>query len=123
MKNHVSTIEGWETLGVDEAIEAATERHGKDPVTSVAYCAFEASGNDKNPEYRFWFDLFLRLSKRTTSAGLSRKIALKPCGSSLAEAQQCAWRAYKLNKTAYDRDQDQSEAYEEGFDRFCCTPA
>ncbi|ESX15008.1 hypothetical protein [Mesorhizobium sp. LSJC264A00] len=48
----------------DEAIEAATEKHGKDLVTSVAYCAFEASGNPDDPEYRFWVNLFLKLSKK-----------------------------------------------------------
>lgn len=32
--------------------------------TSVAYCALEVSGNGENPEYRLWFDLFLRLSKK-----------------------------------------------------------
>ncbi|MBM2716211.1 hypothetical protein JQK88_34650 [Mesorhizobium caraganae] len=48
----------------DEAIETAMEQHGKDATTSVAYCALEASGNREDPEYRFWFDLFLRLLKR-----------------------------------------------------------
>nr|WP_157866255.1 hypothetical protein [Mesorhizobium japonicum] len=62
--NHDSVVKGWEGLADGEAIEAATHRHGKDPITSVAYCAFEASGNGEDPEYRFWFDLFLRLSKK-----------------------------------------------------------
>ncbi|MER9580949.1 hypothetical protein [Mesorhizobium sp. M0276] len=62
MKND-RVVEDWETLTDGEAIEAATERHGKDPTTSVADCAFEVSGRGEDPEYRFWFDLFLRLLK------------------------------------------------------------
>lgn len=57
-------VEGWELLADDEAIEDAIERHGKDPCTSVAYCALEVSGSREDPEFRFWFDLFLRLSKK-----------------------------------------------------------
>ncbi|KAA3448639.1 hypothetical protein C7I87_20870 [Mesorhizobium sp. SARCC-RB16n] len=64
MKNYVSTFEGWETLTDEEAIEAATEKHAKDPKTSVAYCAFEVSGNRGNSEYLFWFNLFLKLSQK-----------------------------------------------------------
>ncbi|RWO61965.1 MAG: hypothetical protein EOS17_32780 [Mesorhizobium sp.] len=64
MGNCGSVVEGWQGLTDDEAIEAATEKHGKDPSTSVAYCTFEASGNPDDPEYRFWFDLFLKLSKK-----------------------------------------------------------
>nr|WP_292657906.1 hypothetical protein [Mesorhizobium sp.] len=48
----------------DEAIEAAIEKHGKDPTTSVAYCVMEMYGNADDPEFRFWFNLFLRLSKK-----------------------------------------------------------
>ncbi|TIQ41831.1 MAG: hypothetical protein E5X49_16925 [Mesorhizobium sp.] len=64
MVNCGSVVEGWQELTDDEAIEAATEKHGKDLATSVAYCAFEASGNPDDPEYRFWVDLFLKLSKK-----------------------------------------------------------
>ncbi|RUW31142.1 MAG: hypothetical protein EOS31_12065 [Mesorhizobium sp.] len=59
-----SIVEGWQGLTEDEAIEGATEKHGKDLVTSVAYCAFEAFGNPNDPEYPFWVDLFLKLLKR-----------------------------------------------------------
>ncbi|MES0076693.1 hypothetical protein [Mesorhizobium sp. M0058] len=76
MGNYGSVVEGWQGLTDDEAIEAATEKHGKDFTTSVAYCAFEASGDPDDPEYRFWFDLFLKLSKRTMSGGLSLRTTL-----------------------------------------------
>lgn len=36
----------WELVTEDEAIEAAIAR--KDPTTSVACCAFELSGHDKD---------------------------------------------------------------------------
>ena len=64
MGNHDSIVLGWEVLTDDEAIEAAIDKYGKDPTTSVAYCAFEASGSRDGPEYRFWFDLFLKLVKK-----------------------------------------------------------
>ncbi|MER9469334.1 hypothetical protein NKI82_25955 [Mesorhizobium sp. M0482] len=64
MENCGSVVEGWQELTDDEAIEAATEKHGKDLATSVAYCACEASGDPDDPEYRFWVDLFLKLSKK-----------------------------------------------------------
>lgn len=57
-------ITGWRDLTDDEAIDAAVERHGKDPTTSVAYCALETYGHGADPEYRFWFDLFLKLDKQ-----------------------------------------------------------
>jgi hypothetical protein len=60
-QNHDSVIDGWEALTEDEAIEAAIDKFGKDPTTSVAYCAFAANNGWKPPEYRFWFDLFLKL--------------------------------------------------------------
>ncbi|MHC2301543.1 hypothetical protein ACVJBD_005809 [Rhizobium mongolense] len=64
MENHDSVVMAWEVLTDEEAIEAAIEKHGKDPTTSVAYCAFEAAGSRDGPEYRFWFDLFLKLVKQ-----------------------------------------------------------
>lgn len=54
----------WELMSEEEAIEAAIDEHGKDATTSVAYCALEASAGAETPEYRFWFDLFLKLQKR-----------------------------------------------------------
>ncbi|WP_156936532.1 hypothetical protein [Mesorhizobium sp. LNJC384A00] len=64
MRSRDGIVENWELLTEDEAIEAAIEKHSKDPITSIAYCAIEVSGNADDPEYRFWFDLFLRLSKK-----------------------------------------------------------
>lgn len=64
VENHDSVVMAWEVLTDEEAIEAAIEKHGKDPTTSVAYCAFEAAGSRDGPEYRFWFDLFLKLVKQ-----------------------------------------------------------
>lgn len=60
MRIHDGVFGGWEFLAEDEAIDAAIEKYGKDPTTSVAYCAFETRGG---PEHRFWFDLFLKLAK------------------------------------------------------------
>jgi hypothetical protein len=62
VRNHDSEVRGWEILTEDEAIDAAIEKYGKDPTTSVAYCAFEALDNRDGPEHRFWFDLFLKLA-------------------------------------------------------------
>lgn len=60
LHGQIEPIEGikmeslWELVTEDEAIEAAIARHGKDPTTSVACCAFELSGHDKDdPDYRF----------------------------------------------------------------------
>lgn len=53
----------WAAFTEAEAIEIAVERHGKDPATSVAFCALEACDEHRGPEYRFWFSLFLRLIK------------------------------------------------------------
>lgn len=64
MGKHDRVVIGWEVLTDDEAIEAAIDRHGKDPTTSVAYCTFETSGKRDDPEYRFWLDLFLKLVKK-----------------------------------------------------------
>ncbi|TIU62028.1 MAG: hypothetical protein E5W25_27725, partial [Mesorhizobium sp.] len=52
--------------GIDPSDGVCSPRgtHGKDLATSVAYCAFEAFGNPDDPEYRFWVDLFLKLSKK-----------------------------------------------------------
>lgn len=38
-------------------------KYGQDPTTWVAYGAFEAFGDPRGLEYRFWFDLFLKLAK------------------------------------------------------------
>jgi hypothetical protein len=54
---------GWEVLTEDEAIDAAIDKYGKDPTTSVAYCAFEGLDDRGGPEHRFWFDLLLKLVK------------------------------------------------------------
>ncbi len=56
-------ILGWETFSEDEAVDAAIDEFGRDPTTSVAYCAFAASGARDSAEYRFWFDLFMKLEK------------------------------------------------------------
>jgi len=58
------TNEDWFTMTEAEAIEMAIDRHGEDGITSVAYCALETWGDHGNPEYHFWFDLFLKLIKR-----------------------------------------------------------
>lgn len=52
-------------LNGGRAIDAAIDKYGKDPTTSVAYCAFEPLDNRGGPEHRFWFDLFLTLEKST----------------------------------------------------------
>lgn len=57
-------IEDWDTLTEAEAIDAAIDRHGEDGTTSVAYCALESWGDHGDPEYQFWFGLFLRLIQR-----------------------------------------------------------
>ncbi|RWQ16300.1 hypothetical protein [Mesorhizobium sp.] len=54
---------GWGVLAEEEAIDAAVDKYGKDRTTSVAYCAFEALGDQRGPEHRFWFNLFLKLAK------------------------------------------------------------
>ena len=59
----MAVIEGWEFFTEDEAIEAAIDKFGKDPMTSVVYCALAADDGRKPPEFRFWFDLFLKLEK------------------------------------------------------------
>jgi phosphoribosylformimino-5-aminoimidazole carboxamide ribonucleotide (ProFAR) isomerase len=59
----MTVIEGWEVFTEGEAIEAAIDKFGKDPMTSVVYCAIAADGVRKSPEFRFWFDLFLKLEK------------------------------------------------------------
>ena len=56
-------IDGWQFMTEDEAIEAAIEEFGERETTSVAYCALMARGNGDGTEYRFWFDLFLKLEK------------------------------------------------------------
>ena len=56
-------IDGWQFMTEDEAIEAAIEEFGERETTSVAYCALNARGNGDGTEYRFWFDLFLKLMK------------------------------------------------------------
>lgn len=58
-----SVITGWQHFAEDEAISAAIDRYRKDQATSVAYCAFEAFDDPVGAEYRFWFDLFLKLAK------------------------------------------------------------
>jgi len=60
---HDSAIRGWEFLAEDEAIDAAIDKYGKDPTTSVAYCAFETFGDRGGREHRFWLDLFVKLAK------------------------------------------------------------
>ncbi|WP_245446337.1 hypothetical protein [Mesorhizobium kowhaii] len=50
VRSHDGVVENWELLTEDEAIEAAIDKHGKDPTTSVAYCAMEVSGNADDPE-------------------------------------------------------------------------
>jgi len=47
----------------EDAVDAAVDEHGKDPTSSVAYCALEAYRGVDTPEYRFWFGLFLKLAK------------------------------------------------------------
>ncbi|WP_342588914.1 hypothetical protein [Phyllobacterium sophorae] len=66
----MTVIEGWEVFTEEEAINAAIDKYRKDPLTSVAYCAFAADDGRKPPEYRFWFDLFLKLEK-TGSSGVA----------------------------------------------------
>lgn len=54
----------WQDLTEDEAIEAAIAEQGKDATASVAYCALESYGGGDSEEYRFWFELFLKLARR-----------------------------------------------------------
>lgn len=56
-------ISGWEYLSEDDAIEEAVERHGRDPLTSVAFCTLETHLGWETPEYRFWCDLFIKMIK------------------------------------------------------------
>jgi hypothetical protein len=56
-------IDGWQFMTEEEAIEAAIEEFGEREITSVAYCALMARDNRDGAEYRFWFDLFLKLVK------------------------------------------------------------
>ena len=53
MRTHDRVIESWKVLTEDEATDAAIDKYGKDPTTSVAYCAFAADEGRKGPEYRF----------------------------------------------------------------------
>ncbi|WP_412177450.1 hypothetical protein [Mesorhizobium sp. YC-39] len=50
MRSHDGVVGNWALLTEDEAIEAAIEKHSKDPTTSVAYWALEASGNGDDPD-------------------------------------------------------------------------
>jgi hypothetical protein len=72
----MTVIEGWEVFTEDEAIEAALDKFGKDPMTSVAACALAADDGGKPPEFRFWFDLFLKLENAAQGGG--RKLRLLP---------------------------------------------
>jgi hypothetical protein len=54
----------WQNMSEKGAIEAAIAEHGKDATMSVAYCALAAYDGRDSDEYRFWFDLFLKLAKR-----------------------------------------------------------
>ncbi|WP_292669136.1 hypothetical protein [Mesorhizobium sp.] len=63
MTNTTPVIVGWELLAEDEAVDAAIDEFGQDPTTSVAYCALASYGQLDGAEYRFWFDLFLKLEK------------------------------------------------------------
>ena len=56
-------ISEWEYLTEEEAIEAAVERYGRDPLTALAYCALETNVGWETPEYRFWCTLFIKLDK------------------------------------------------------------
>ncbi|NTI23599.1 hypothetical protein G6M87_17150 [Rhizobium rhizogenes] len=64
MSTDYTVVDGWESLSDAEAIKAAVDRHGKDGTTSVAWYTLEA-WFDRGPEYRFWMDLFLKLTKQT----------------------------------------------------------
>jgi hypothetical protein len=63
MTDTTPVIVGWELLTEDEAVDAAIDEFGKDSTTSVAYCALTSYGQLGGAEYRFWFDLFLKLKK------------------------------------------------------------
>jgi hypothetical protein len=63
MSTDDAIIDGWQSVSDAEAIEAAVDRHGKDGTTSVAWCTLEAWLN-RGPEYRFWMDLFLKLTQQ-----------------------------------------------------------
>lgn len=39
MTERVPVIVGWESFSEDEAVDAAIAEFGRDPTTSVAYCA------------------------------------------------------------------------------------
>lgn len=63
MTDRNPVIVGWESFSDDEAVDAAVDEFGRDPTTSVAYCALAAYDQRGADEYRFWFDLFLKLVK------------------------------------------------------------
>jgi hypothetical protein len=64
MSTDYIVIEDWYILTEAEAIEVAVDRHGEDETTSVAYCALETWSDRSDPEYQFWFGLFLKLKQR-----------------------------------------------------------
>jgi hypothetical protein len=73
----------------DEAIEAAIEQFGEKETTLVAYCALMARDNRDGAEYRFWFDLLLKL--------------VKACGTSPSQYAPPGSRAKARNKAESSR--------------------
>lgn len=55
----------WSGADSDTAMELAVELYGKEAVTAAAWCAFAAWSECRQEDYRFWFDIF----KRLTGAG------------------------------------------------------
>lgn len=50
---HDSVIRGWEFLAEDEAIDAAIDKCGKDPTTSVAFVRSRRSTIEVDPSIGF----------------------------------------------------------------------
>ncbi|UWU25935.1 hypothetical protein QA648_32260 (plasmid) [Rhizobium sp. CB3171] len=46
----------------DSAAEAAVELFGAKAATAVAYCALQARTDQRNEDYKFWFETFCRLT-------------------------------------------------------------
>lgn len=44
------------------AAEAAGELFGAKAATAVAYCALQARTDERNEDYKFWFETFCRLT-------------------------------------------------------------
>ncbi len=51
----------WSGLDPERAIEALTSLYGPEASVAAAWCALGARSDGRQKDYRFWFDVFLRL--------------------------------------------------------------